>query len=313
MAESYKNCTYGLLGTFDGNTVNDLRLPNGTVVGTADNMTLEQIHRSFGQMWAINPLYSLFYYESGESAMLYSMQNQNFTPSFTPPQSASPQVQTTCGINSSNQSSWTVAQRTCYYDAGVTNDLNFGQSSLNCANRLVEIAIDLRSPPVFNDNLPLTLTVAPSTLLVLNFTAVSPYTTVVLYSLVTGPLNCTFNNQTAIFTWQAPSVPINDTIVTITCQDALYNLTSTVDVVIRVQTITTTTGSITTGFITTASVTTGSITTGSITTASVTTASVTTASTTSNSTSSARSTHVLFLSSLVYFTLILKYLQYFND
>ncbi|CAF4756479.1 unnamed protein product, partial [Rotaria sp. Silwood2] len=177
-------------------------------------MTLEQIHRNFGQTWAINPPLSLFYYESGDSATFYWMQNQNFTPSFLSPQPSPTQIsqtQTTCGITSNNQSAWTVAQRTCYYDVAVTNDMSFGRTSLTAGDEVLAIAVDSRNPPVFNSGLQLTINAAPSTLVTLDFSAVSAYTLGVLYTLLSGPNNCTFDNQTALFTWQAPSTPDNDT------------------------------------------------------------------------------------------------------
>jgi fibulin 1/2 len=241
---SFQGLTYGLLGTYDGNMTNDLRVPNGTVVGVADNMTLQEIHHNFGQLWAINPLSTLFYYESGDSAAFYWVQNQNFTPSFvSPPMTAAQasQIQTTCGITSTNQTLWTVAENTCYFDAAVTNDTNLARISSATANEVLAIAVDQRSPPVFNSDLQLIMTVPPSTLVTINFTAVSPYTSVVLYTLISGPPNCTFDIQTAIFTWQAPAIPVNDTAVSVSAQDNLYNLTSTFETVIRVRIITTTT------------------------------------------------------------------------
>jgi hypothetical protein len=36
--------TYGLIGSYDGNPANDLRSSNGSLVGTVDTLTAQQIH-----------------------------------------------------------------------------------------------------------------------------------------------------------------------------------------------------------------------------------------------------------------------------
>ena len=38
------NWTVGLIGSYDGDGQNDLRLKNGTVIGTVDTLSLQQIH-----------------------------------------------------------------------------------------------------------------------------------------------------------------------------------------------------------------------------------------------------------------------------
>lgn len=38
------NWTFGLIGGYDGNTQNDFRIKNGTVIGTIDNLSPQQIH-----------------------------------------------------------------------------------------------------------------------------------------------------------------------------------------------------------------------------------------------------------------------------
>lgn len=38
------NWTFGLIGSYDGNTQNDFRIKNGTVIGTIDNLSPQKIH-----------------------------------------------------------------------------------------------------------------------------------------------------------------------------------------------------------------------------------------------------------------------------
>lgn len=39
------NWTLGLIGSYDGDTSNDLRVKNGTVIGAVENLSLQQIHQ----------------------------------------------------------------------------------------------------------------------------------------------------------------------------------------------------------------------------------------------------------------------------
>lgn len=129
VAGLYRERTYGLLGTYDGQSSNDLRTPDGRIVSAS--ASLEEIHRQFGVKWAIPPSRSLFHYESDQSADLFQQQNLNFQPLFDAPivtaaQNAS--ILAACQIDpTAASSSWTVAQRTCYYDVAVTKDSTFGQ------------------------------------------------------------------------------------------------------------------------------------------------------------------------------------------
>ncbi|UJR11351.1 hypothetical protein I4U23_015532 [Adineta vaga] len=239
VSNNHQNRTFGLLGLFDNNAANDLRSQNGVIVGEASALTMEQIHRQFGQTWAINPSRSLFYYETGDSAVFYTNQNLQFTPSFTSPEPQASQVSTAlaaCGIDSStDRSTWTVAQQTCYYDIAVTNDISLGQTSRLVADTIAQAEEDQRYPPEFNSALPLILTVQASTPVTINFTAVSPYTTNIIYTLVQGPSSAIFNSETAIFYWSSANVTENlNTVVRVSAQDTLYNLVSTHELVIHV-------------------------------------------------------------------------------
>lgn len=236
---SFQNRTFGLLGLYDNNPDNDLRAKNGTIIGRADTLTLEQIHRQFGQTWSINPSRSLFYYESDDAALNYTNQNNLYIPSFLSPQPPNSQLNATlalCNIDpsSTNQSTWTLAQQTCFYDVSVTNDSTLGQASTLVGNNLVEIAVDQRYPPEFNSQLPLVLTVNDSVSLTIDFTATSPYNSNIHYNLVRGPSMGIFNDQTAVFYWQEPQLNQSNTIIRVTAQDTQYNLLSTHEVTVRV-------------------------------------------------------------------------------
>lgn len=236
--ESMKNRTSGLLGPYDGATANDMRAANGTIIGLADSLSPDVIYYQFGQSWAIDPSRSLFYYEASDSATFYASQNMNFTPIFgsnpmTPTQEAS--VRAACNISSSsNQSTWTVAQRTCYYDISITNDTSFGRASSAAASNIAENINNRRNPPLFNPSLPVSLTVNASNIIRVNFTATSEYGSAILYTIQQGPLGAQFNNTTGYFVWQVPSSSINETVVLISAQDNQYNLTSTYEVFIRI-------------------------------------------------------------------------------
>jgi hypothetical protein len=238
VAASFRSRTFGLLGLFDNNPINDLRAQNGTIVGQPSGLSLEQIHRQFGQTWVINPARSLFHYESGDSASFYANQTVLYTPSFVSPTAAPGQMSlalAACNINalSTNQSAWTVAQKTCYYDIAVTNDVSLGVSSRTAADTVAQVASDQRSPPEFNGNLSLVLTVPRSSPVSIDFTAVSPYSANIVYALEHGPSTATFNNQTALFEWQTTASSGNETLVRVTARDTQYGLISRHELVVR--------------------------------------------------------------------------------
>ena len=236
--ESMKNRTFGLLGPYDDSPSNDMRAANGTVIGQADSLSLDVIHIQFGQTWAIDPNQSLFYYEGNDSATFYGSQNINFTPSFGPANMSLDQENSTraaCNISAySNQSSWSVAQRTCYYDVSMTGDTSFGRSSLVAANAIVENTESQRNPPLFNSNLPTAITANVLDNVTLNFTATSEYGTAIIYILVRGPINAYFDNQTGRFEWQIPASVGNITVITVSAEDNQYYLMSTYDVTVSI-------------------------------------------------------------------------------
>ncbi len=239
VAGTHKNRTFGLLGLYDSNPANDLRARNGSIIVSSDTLALEEIHHKFGETWLINPNCSLFYYEIGQSAIFYNIENHNYIPSFltvNPPADQINKTYATCNIDlsSTNQSTWTVSQRTCYYDIAVTNDYSLGQASRTAADTAVQIAADQRNPPEFNSKLPLSLTVNGSTSVTIDFTAVSSYNAAILYTLLQGPLGATFNDQTALFHWQTPSSKENDTIIRVRAQDTQNQLLSIHELVIRI-------------------------------------------------------------------------------
>ena len=240
LSGSYQHQTRGLLGSYDRNPNNDLQASNGTILGPVDSLTLEQIHRQFGQTWSIDPLDSLFYYESGDSAAYYSSQNFLYVPSFISPEPPSSQLNATltaCNIDShsTNRSQWTVAQQTCFYDIATSNDTTLGQASAVASEELAQITVDQRYPPEFNADLPLILTVDESSSVSIDFTATSPYTSSIIYELVQGPSSASFNSQTARFTWQKATTSQSSIIVRVTAKDAQYELLSTHELALNVR------------------------------------------------------------------------------
>ena len=236
--ESMKNRTFGLLGPYDGSPQNDMRASNGTVIGLADSLSLSVIHTQFGQSWAIDPNQSLFYYEANDSAIFYANQNINFIPSFGPATISPAQENSTraaCNISiSSNQSLWTVAQRTCYYDVSVTGDTSFGRSSSAAATAIVENVNSQRNPPLFDPNLPLTITANVSDNITLSFTATTNYGTMIIYKVVRAPINAHFDNQTGRFEWQVTASTGNNTVISISAEDNQYFFMSVHEVFVTI-------------------------------------------------------------------------------
>ena len=262
VAGTHQNRVFGLLGLYDGNRNNDLRAQNGSIVGLANELSLEEIHRSFGQTWAIPPTHSLFYYENGDSANYYTVQNQNYVPSFSRPQvsaTLATAVLSACNIpaSSTNQTTWTVAQQTCYYDIAVTNDVSLGQASRSVADTIEQITDAQRSPPEFNSHLPLVMIVNGSSNVTIDFTANSQYSSTVQYTLVQAPSSARFNDQTAVFSWEPSANASNNTVVRVSARDGQYNLSSTYEVVLHF------TGRLAEAPISTSSTTTSSTTTSS--------------------------------------------------
>jgi hypothetical protein len=116
----------------------------------------------------------------------------------------------------------------------VTHDLSFGQASKLAADAAVEIAIDQRSSPEFNPALPFALTINEATNLVLNFTATSPYSLTIWYTLLQGPPDAIFDNQTALLYWQTSSSIESDTIVRVMAQDSKYSLSTIHELVVQI-------------------------------------------------------------------------------
>ena len=238
----YQNRTFGLLGVYDNDQNNDLRAQNGTIVGLSNTLSPEQIHREFGQTWTINPVRSLFYYENGDSAWIYANQNNLYVPSFVPPNPPLSRMNATfatCGIDptSTNRSIWTLSQQTCYYDMAVTNNSAMGQASSLAAENVLQAIDDQRYPPEFNSNLPSTMTVNVSTPITIDFTAVSQYTSSITYNLLQGPPTASFNSTTARFNWERPDLSDNNTVVRVSARDAVYNLLSTHEILIYVNSL----------------------------------------------------------------------------
>jgi hypothetical protein len=235
VAGIFRGRTYGLLGTYDNQAINDLRAQDGQIVDS--NSSLEQIHRQFGVTWAINPTTSLFYYESDQSAEFFNDQNRLFLPSFIEPSNSPEQdisIRCSCNIDSvSLPSLWNIAQRTCYYDISVTKDVTFGQTSFNTANEILSIKADQQNPPLFDISLPVYLHVKHGDWIQLKIDASSEYPSSVIHlSAVQLPRDATFNVLTNIFEWSAVE---GDDYVRIQALDTTYNLTATHEIAFQVE------------------------------------------------------------------------------
>ncbi|CAF3445492.1 unnamed protein product, partial [Rotaria sp. Silwood2] len=219
--------------TYDGIANNDLRSKNGTIIN--NNASLEQIHKNFGVTWAIDPSSSLFYYESDQSAKFFAEKNREFIPSFIDPiKEDNSSIRTNCKINAtSSSSSWNQAQRACYYDLYMTNDINFGQASLIGVNEILSIRMNQRNPPSFNSLLPLTMNLIHGEQVYLNVSATSEYLVhVVALTDLHRPENATFNQNTGIFQWTAIK---GEHYLSVEALDKIYNLKSKHDIIFYVK------------------------------------------------------------------------------
>ncbi|XP_078337855.1 protein mesh-like isoform X2 [Crassostrea virginica] len=106
----YRGKLSGLLGDFDGEPGNDLRLPNGTILDS--NTTEETIYRIYNSAWRITRSESLFSYPVGKNYSDYNgAQQRSFVPMFKASllSSASPEERELCGNNTD-----------CLFDFNVT-------------------------------------------------------------------------------------------------------------------------------------------------------------------------------------------------
>ncbi|CAF1568850.1 unnamed protein product, partial [Adineta ricciae] len=219
----------------------DLRDSSGNIVGTTDTLSTEQIHQLFGMTWAIDPVRSHFYYESGDNASFYSFQNQIYRPTFNVSINSSndSNARDACGIlsNATDSSLWSFAQRTCYYDIAVTGDIAFGRSSRQTAEQQFEQREAMRNSPKFNSDLSLTRSVRVGEQVQISFQATSEFSLTIHYKLLHAPNGSSLDGLTGEFNWKVPDeTEISKKIpVEVSAQDATYNLTSTYEVLLEIQ------------------------------------------------------------------------------
>ncbi|XP_078325655.1 protein mesh-like [Crassostrea virginica] len=123
----------GLLGNFDENQDNELRIPSGEML--LQNSTLEEIYDGFGTIWRLTENISLFSYEPGKSYNDY--QKLSFRPTFGLPSNPSPEVEELCGTD-----------QECAFDYIVTASSNFAAETLYIAeifNNSVEATNEIKS------------------------------------------------------------------------------------------------------------------------------------------------------------------------
>jgi hypothetical protein len=178
------------------------------------------------------------YYEHNETALFYSQQNINYTPLLSLPASSNDNLaRQICHIDlESDNSTWTTAQWTCFFDLSVTNDQAFAQFSFAASKELQEIRESQRNPPEFDSSLPLEMDVAIGTKVNLHFKATSEFREAILYEAERSPAGSTFNTATGVFEWQVPKTFDKDrTSVRVRAQDNKYNLASSHEVLLHIK------------------------------------------------------------------------------
>ncbi|CAF1158061.1 unnamed protein product [Rotaria sordida] len=163
--------------------------------------------------------------------------NREFVPSFIDPiKNNNSLIRSNCKINAtSSPSSWNPAQRACYYDSSMTNDIKFGQASLMTGNELLSIRMHQRNPPSFRSSLPLTMSLTHGAHVYLNVSATSEYPShVVKLFELHRPEHATFNYNTGIFQWTAIK---GEHYLSVEALDETYNLKSKHDITFYVKVI----------------------------------------------------------------------------
>ena len=137
---SYMNCLLpvdnrfrgklqGMLGNFNGDLLDDLRLPNGTYIPSASST--REIHYNFGLLWRVSPNDSLFTYQPSFDYESYS--ELTFVPIFEIPDitSVSQEIQDICGVS-----------YPCRFDAVATGSLELANETLQFETMAQEIISD---------------------------------------------------------------------------------------------------------------------------------------------------------------------------
>ncbi|XP_065657050.1 sushi domain-containing protein 2-like [Hydra vulgaris] len=119
LSDTFKNRISGLIGDWDGNSSNDLKLPNGSFISS--NSSNYNIHFNFGMLWSTSNKTSLFTYPNGLSWFDY--QDQRFVPDFSTPIDY-PQCN---------------GSKACNYDIQVTGNVEFGMSNLVILKRTIDL------------------------------------------------------------------------------------------------------------------------------------------------------------------------------
>jgi len=234
----YFNRTLGLLGSYDRNSNNDFRARNGSIINHADSFDMEKIHRNFGQTWMIDPQYSLFFYERDSSAQFYQNESLTFTPIFSLPDLPNDQYNRTihaCHIDptSTNQSQWTFAQRTCFFDIAITDDISFGQISEQIVQKLDQIKIDQQISSPFNLDLPTIQYIRCPGEVLLPFKVLNTNMSQVTYHLVHGPQRASIDKVTGIFSWFTASPMWDDVLVIVAAHDEYSRVISKREITLR--------------------------------------------------------------------------------
>ena len=130
-------------------------------------------------------------------------------------------------------------QRTCYYDARNTGDLNFGVSSRQAAEEQAESRSSLLNPPRFNTNLSLRRTVQAGEQVNISFQATSEFSMTIDYKLPSGPSGSALDERSGLFQWTVPVQMQNgsEIPVKVSATDGTKNLTSSHEVLLIVGSI----------------------------------------------------------------------------
>ncbi|CAF3426863.1 unnamed protein product [Rotaria socialis] len=130
-----------------------------------------------------------------------------------------------------------IHERTCYYDAAITNDISFGRASWHAAEEQIEQRESLRNPPKLSDDLSLTHSVKTGQQVNILFNATSEFTTIIACKLLHGPSESTLEERTGQYRWKVPEeTTIGSSIpVQVSATDETYSLTSTYEVELTVE------------------------------------------------------------------------------
>ncbi|XP_068760013.1 mucin-like protein [Montipora capricornis] len=134
---SFKNCTKGLLGTWNDDPLDDFLRPDGTTLD--HNAIGREIHNNFGQKWQVTFNTSLFTYNPGEDVNTFK--NESFEPLFLD--------NITFSSDTLRLQAETICQGdvNCLFDIASTGDTAVGESTKQTSVQLKSESEELHNFP----------------------------------------------------------------------------------------------------------------------------------------------------------------------